>query len=165
MFLDIVGLDRNKIVSIDKWGTKTVDSGEGCGRGQRCDYVAGEVTIKEEGTNSKQGQQEAEKAKGEGNDYGRRGLWLRLQLLRMKAVTTSKGDRKQGSSRGGRCNSKDGRGRVSKAKGTVKAATGRGGRKRAATVVGGWQWRWKKAGDMMMGRGYIEEGVAGRQQQ
>ncbi|RRT51922.1 hypothetical protein B296_00031237, partial [Ensete ventricosum] len=32
-------------------------------------------------------------------------------------------------------------GRVSKAKGAVKAAVGKGGRKRAAVVVGGWQWR------------------------
>ncbi|RRT32495.1 hypothetical protein B296_00058648, partial [Ensete ventricosum] len=64
-----------------------------------------------------------------------------------------KSRRKQGSSGGGRCDSKDGRGgwavlegvattaldlqagRVSKAKGAVKVAAGRGGRKRAATAV------------------------------
>ncbi|RZS23810.1 hypothetical protein BHM03_00056792 [Ensete ventricosum] len=88
---------------------------------------------------------------GRGKKRQRR-AWLWLQLLRMKA------------------------GRVSKAKGAVYVAAGRGGRKRAATVVGSWQWRqshvvgsgdnrWKKAGDMTLGRGCTEEGVAGRQQQ
>ncbi|RRT42788.1 hypothetical protein B296_00028498 [Ensete ventricosum] len=73
---------------------------------------------------------------------------VRLRLRR-KAVATSRGSRKQGSNDGERCNNKDGRGgwvaleeaataaldlqagRVSKTKGAVKAATGRGARKRA----------------------------------
>ncbi|RWW25443.1 hypothetical protein BHE74_00003627 [Ensete ventricosum] len=68
---------------------------------------------------------------------------VRLRLKRM-AAATSRGSRKQGSSREGRCGSKDGRGgwaaleraatialdlqagRVSKAKGAMKAATSRG---------------------------------------
>ncbi|RWW68520.1 hypothetical protein BHE74_00023954 [Ensete ventricosum] len=97
------------------------------------------TTIEEEGSDGKHGQQEAEKAEGEGSGCGQRGLWLWLQLLRMKATTTSRGSRKQGSSGGGRCDSKDGKGgwavldlqasRVGKAKGAVKVATGRGGRK------------------------------------
>ncbi|RRT61672.1 hypothetical protein B296_00007836, partial [Ensete ventricosum] len=103
----------------------------------------------------------SKKAEGEDNCCGQRGLWLRLwlRLVKMKAATTSRSSKKQGSSGGGRCDSKDGRGgwaalegaettaldlqagRVSKAKGAVKAVAGRGGRKRAATVTGGWQYR------------------------
>ncbi|RWW42562.1 hypothetical protein BHE74_00051882 [Ensete ventricosum] len=78
--------------------------------------------------------------------------WQVRLRLRRKAVAASRGSRKQGSSGGGRCGSKDGRGgwaalegvataaldlqagRVSKAKGAVKAAAGRGGRKRVAAV-------------------------------
>ncbi|RWV83159.1 hypothetical protein GW17_00055276 [Ensete ventricosum] len=69
--VDVVGLDRNEIVGIDKWGTATIGSG------------------------GRQRQQEAEKAEGEGSGCGRRGLWLGLQLLRRKAVAVSRGSRKQ----------------------------------------------------------------------
>ncbi|RRT72322.1 hypothetical protein B296_00000979 [Ensete ventricosum] len=48
-------------------GTETVGNGEGCHRGQRCGYMVAEATIEEEGSGGKQGQQEAEKAKGEGS--------------------------------------------------------------------------------------------------
>ncbi|RRT82386.1 hypothetical protein B296_00001312 [Ensete ventricosum] len=113
--VDIIELDHNKIIDVSKWGTETVGNDKGCGRGQRCDYVTGEATIEEK-------------------------------------TTTSRGSRKQESSGGGRCASKDGRGgwaalegaataaldllagRVSKAKGAMKATTGRGGRKRAVAV-------------------------------
>ncbi|RRT71916.1 hypothetical protein B296_00006487 [Ensete ventricosum] len=83
---------------------------------------------------------------------------VRLRLKRM-TTATSRGSRKQGSSREGRCGSKDGRGgwaalerattialdlqagRVSKAKGAMKVATSRGGRKRAVIVRRGLrQW-------------------------
>ncbi|RWW42590.1 hypothetical protein BHE74_00051847 [Ensete ventricosum] len=51
--------------------------------------------IEEEGSDDKQGHQEAEKVEGEGSGCGRRGLWLRLRLLRRKATAISKGSRKQ----------------------------------------------------------------------
>ncbi|RWW15669.1 hypothetical protein GW17_00020477, partial [Ensete ventricosum] len=73
-------------------------------------FLRSEAVIEEEGSGDKQGQQEAKKAEGEGSGCGRQGLWLRLRLLRMKVVTTSRGTRKQRSSGGGRCDSKDGRG-------------------------------------------------------
>ncbi|RWW43773.1 hypothetical protein BHE74_00050528, partial [Ensete ventricosum] len=58
--VDVVGLDRNEIVSVGKWGAgvrAVTRDGEGCGRGQRCSYVVGEVTIEEEGSDDKQGKQ------------------------------------------------------------------------------------------------------------
>ncbi|RRT51501.1 hypothetical protein B296_00023028 [Ensete ventricosum] len=64
-------------------------------------YVVGEAMIEEEGSDDKQGQQEAEKAEGEGSGCDQRGLWLRLRLLRRKAATTSKGSRKQRRLKGG----------------------------------------------------------------
>ncbi|RZS10699.1 hypothetical protein BHM03_00041960 [Ensete ventricosum] len=57
--------------------------------------------IEEEGSDDKQGQQEAEKAEGEGSGCDQRGLWLRLRLLRRKAAATSKGSRKQRRLKGG----------------------------------------------------------------
>ncbi|RZS14095.1 hypothetical protein BHM03_00045775, partial [Ensete ventricosum] len=99
--VDVVELDRNEIVGVDKQGIATVGSDEGYSRGQRCSYVAGEAVIKEEVR-----------------------LWLRLRLLRRKAATTSRGSRKQmrlkgregtevagGRSKGGRWGSSDGSGR------------------------------------------------------
>ncbi|RRT85019.1 hypothetical protein B296_00004001 [Ensete ventricosum] len=86
-------------------------------------------------------------------------MWQVRLRLRRKAAAASRGSRKQGSSGGGRCGSKNGNGgwatlegaataaldlqagRVSKAKGAVKAAAGKGGRKRAATVRRGLRQR------------------------
>ncbi|RWW51177.1 hypothetical protein BHE74_00042505 [Ensete ventricosum] len=61
--VDIVGLDRNKIVGIGKWGTETISSGKGRGKGQRCDYVAGEAAIVEEGNGGKQGSRKQRRLK------------------------------------------------------------------------------------------------------
>ncbi|RWV84693.1 hypothetical protein GW17_00053574 [Ensete ventricosum] len=55
---------------------------KGCGRGQRCGYVASEAAIEEEGSGGKQGKQEVKKAEGEGSSYGRvrsAQRWLRMR--------------------------------------------------------------------------------------
>ncbi|RRT32751.1 hypothetical protein B296_00047068 [Ensete ventricosum] len=58
---------------------------KGCGRGQRCGYVASEAAIEEEGSDDKQGKQKVKKAEGEGSSYGygvsvrRVQRWLRMR--------------------------------------------------------------------------------------
>ncbi|RZR86227.1 hypothetical protein BHM03_00013383 [Ensete ventricosum] len=58
--VDVVGLDRNEIVGVGKWGIvrlaavrAAVEDDEGCGKGQWCGYVAGEAAIEEEGNSGK----------------------------------------------------------------------------------------------------------------
>ncbi|RWV80784.1 hypothetical protein GW17_00057889 [Ensete ventricosum] len=85
--------------------------------------------------------------------------WLRRGAVGSDEQRGHARKRKQGSSEGGGCSSKDGRGgwaalegaettvldpqagRVSKAKGVIKAAVGRGGRKTAAAITDDWQRR------------------------
>ncbi|RWW85224.1 hypothetical protein BHE74_00006119 [Ensete ventricosum] len=198
--VDVVGLDRNEIVGVGKWGIVRLAA--------PARALAVAAIVEEEGSDDKQ---EIEEAEGEDNDCGRRGLWLRLRRLRLGAMgsrwalkrregTEVAGEcdgslgrlvalkwlrrgvlgfdeqggptrkRKQRSSRRGRCDSKDGRGgwaalegvemasldlqvgRISKAEGAIKAAASRGGRMRAAAVVGSWQWRQVMGGERKKGR-------------
>ncbi|RWW10307.1 hypothetical protein GW17_00026165 [Ensete ventricosum] len=106
--------------------------------------------------------------------------WLRRGVLGFDEQGGPTRKRKQRSSRRGRCDSKDGRGgwaalegvemesldlqvgRISKAEGAIKATASRGGRMRAAVVVGSWQWRRVRGGGLLVVVGGVVDAAGQR---
>ncbi|RRT68995.1 hypothetical protein B296_00006979 [Ensete ventricosum] len=69
--VDVVELDRNEIVGVDKQGIATVGSDEGCSRGQRCSYVAG--AGEEDGAAAMAAVAGGGEEKGDGRGFGQEG--------------------------------------------------------------------------------------------